>query len=213
MINYEVKRIKSKECKEYIIQHHYTHGCSNSPSACYGLFDNDTLIGACVFACPCSENVRSSVFGVELKDSVTELHRLFVIDGTPKNTESWFISKCLKLLVEDKPIIKAVISFADPMQGHKGIIYQATNAYYCGKSGKATFYLDDKGKLHHPRKSGRNISKAEAAEKGWKPVKCEGKHRYLYILGSDKKEHRKLLKLCKLTLSKNYENINELLRE
>lgn len=195
MINYEVRKIPCKIGRQYIIENHYSHGCHNAPN-CYGLFDNDELIGVCAFACPCSENVRSSVFGKEHKDAVTELHRLHIKDVTPKNTESWFISRCLKLLQIDKPNIKAVISFADPAFGHKGIIYQATNAYFCGKSNSAIFYVDENGKLHHPRNNGHNITKQEAENNGWKPIKCEGKYRYLYILGKDKREHKFLIKNC-----------------
>ena len=82
--------------KEYIIEHHYSHGCHNGPSPCYGLFEKEKLIGVLMFATPCSENVRSSVFGKEYKDSITELHRLHILDCTPSNTESWFISQCFK---------------------------------------------------------------------------------------------------------------------
>lgn len=197
MIDYEVRKIPSKVGREYIIEHHYSHGCHNSPT-CYGLFDNGNLIGVCAFACPCSENVRSSVFGVDYKDSVTELHRLHILDVTPKNTESWFVSRCLKLLKEERPHICAVISFADPMQGHNGTIYKALNAYECGTSGKATFYQDSNGKLHHPRNNGHNITRKEAEEKGWIPVKCEGKHRFLFLLPKDRRERKELIGRCKL---------------
>lgn len=197
MIDYNVRKIPSKIGRDYIIKHHYSHGCHNAPT-CYGLFDKDELIGVCAFACPCSENVRSSVFGEDYKNSVTELHRLHILDVTPKNTESWFISRCFNMLKQDKPYIKAVISFADPMQGHVGTIYKATNAYFCGTSGKATFYEDENGKLHHPRNNGHNISITEAKEKGWKPVKCEGKYRYLFLLPKDKREKRFLKNICKI---------------
>ena len=86
-----------------------------------------------MFACPCSENVRASVFGDKYKDNVTELHRLHILDVTPKNTESWFIVRCLKLLKELKPQIEAVISFSDTTIGHNGTIYKATNAYRAGR--------------------------------------------------------------------------------
>ena len=101
MKNYDVKRISCAQAKEYIIKNHYSHGCHNGPSPCYGLFDNEQLIGCLMFATPCSEAVRASVFGAEYKDNVTELHRLHILDVTPKNTESWFISRCLKLLKSD----------------------------------------------------------------------------------------------------------------
>lgn len=199
MINYEVKKIPSKLGKEYIIANHYTHGCHNGPM-CYGLFDGDNLIGVCAFATPCSENVRASVFGVEYKDWVTELHRLHILDITPKNTESWFISRCLKLLKQDKPNIRAVISFADTTEGHKGIIYQACNFYRCGTTGKATFYIDNEGRLRHPRQNGVNITKEMAAEKGWIPTVREGKNRYLILLPKNKKEKRMLKNMLKINI-------------
>lgn len=205
MNDYVVTRIPCKVAKEYIIENHYSHGCHNAPSPCYGLFEGIQLIGVLMFATPCSENVRASVFGKEYKDSVTELHRLHILDVTPKNTESWFISRCLKLLKKDKPQIKAVISFADSTVGHNGTIYKATNAYRIGMTGSATFYVDKDGRLRHPRQNGVNITKEMAAEKGWKPVKRSAKYRYLFLLPQSKAEKRKLIRMCKYDLSKEEE--------
>ena len=196
MISYNVARIPCKVAKEYIIKHHYSHGCHNAPSPCYGLFDGQSLIGVLMFATPCSEAVRASLFGEEYKSRVTELHRLHILDVTPKNTESWFISRCLKLLQIDKPQIRGVISFSDTTQGHYGVIYKATNAYRCGMTSKATFYLDENGRLRHPRQNGVNITKEMAKERGWTPVVRCSKNRYIYILG-DKRERKKFIKLCR----------------
>lgn len=200
MKNYIVKKIPCKMAKEYIKKNHYSHGCHNGPSPCYGLFEENKLIGCLMFATPCSENVRSSIFGEQYKDWVTELHRLHILDCTPKNTESWFISRCLKLLKEDKPQIKAVISFSDMTEGHSGVIYKATNAYRLGTTGKAKFYRDKDGRLRHPRQSGVNITEAMAKEKGWKSEIREAKNRYLYIIGNSKVERKKLIKMCKYDL-------------
>lgn len=200
MINYRVEQIACKMAKEYIKKNHYSHGCHNGPSPCYGLFDGQNLIGCLMFATPCSENVRASVFGVDHKDAVTELHRLHILDCTPKNTESWFISRCLKLLKQDKPQIKAVLSFADLTEGHTGIIYQATNAYRLGKTGKATFFMDESGRLRHPRQNGVNITADMAMEMNWTPVKRDAKARYLFLLPKSKCERRRLIKACKYAL-------------
>lgn len=196
MIGYTIARIPCKVAKEYIIKNHYSHGCHNAPSPCYGLFDEQNLIGVLMFATPCSEAVRSSLFGEEYKSCVTELHRLHIMDVTPKNTESWFISRCLKLLQIDKPQIRGVISFSDMTEGHNGTIYQATNAYRCGMTSKTTFYLDSEGRLRHPRQNGVNITKQMASERGWTPITRYSKNRYIYILG-DKRERKKFIKLCK----------------
>ena len=180
-----VKRIPRSTARRYIIKNHYSHGCHNAPSACYGLFWNGELIGVLVFAVSCSENVRASILGQGTEGEITELHRLHILDGTPKNTESFFVARCLRLLKIDMPEIKIVISFADPMEGHVGTIYQATNALYYGTSGSTTFYIDGSGRVRHPRQNGKNITSHDAKKRGWIPTKREGKHRYLWILDSD----------------------------
>lgn len=162
---YEVKRVDCKTAKEYIRKHHYSHGSHNAPSPCYALYEKDAIIGCLMFATPCSEAVRSSIFGSEYKDSVIELHRLHILDITPKNTESWFIARCLKLLKEDRPQTKAIISFSDTTEGHNGTIYQASGFYFIGKTSPTTFYVDENGRLRHPRQNGINITKEMAKEK------------------------------------------------
>jgi len=183
----------AKEAKPFVKEHHYSHGIHNGPM-CYGLFERLELVGVCAFATPCSENVCASVFGAEDKRSVTELHRLVLLDRMPKNTESWFISRALKQLKHDRPYYHAVLSFADATQGHVGTIYQATNAIYAGMSGKATFYLDETGRLRHPRQNGVNITAEIALRRGWRPTKRAGKHRYLFLLPDNKRHKRELLK-------------------
>lgn len=151
-----------------------------------------------MFSTPCSENVRASLFGVEYKNSVVELHRLHILDVTPKNTESWFISRCLKQLVIDRPQTWGVISFSDLTQGHKGTIYQASNFMFCGTTAKTTFYLDQNNRLRHPRQNGVNISLDMAVQRGWKPVKRDSKYRYIKIVGINHRELKKHKQLCKL---------------
>lgn len=197
MINYLIKQIPCKLAKEYIHKNHYSHGSHNLPSPCFGLYDGDNLIGCMMFATPCSEAVRASVFGVEYKNHVTELHRLHILDCTPKNTESWFIARCLKLLKQIKPQIWAVLSFSDITEGHEGVIYKATNAYRLGQTVPTTFYIDKDNRLRHPRQNGVNITKEIANEYGWKPVKRMGKNRYMWLLPDSKKHKKELIKLCK----------------
>ena len=92
MIDYQVKQIPFTLAKEYIHKYHYSRGSHNGASPCFGLYDNDNLIGCMMFATPCSEAVRASVFGKEYKNHVTELHRLHNNAGLisqPKQLASW----------------------------------------------------------------------------------------------------------------------------
>lgn len=191
LINYTVQRISAGLAKPFIIEHHYSHGCHNGPMT-WGLFDNENLIGVIAFATPCSENVRKSVFGEWGKKGVTELHRLVILDVTPKNTESWFIAEALRQLKKERPYINAVISFADGTEGHRGVIYQASNFLFCGTTSPARFFLDPDGRLRHPRQNGTNISLQEAEVRGWTPVRRDSKYRYVKLL-PDNKSHKKIL--------------------
>lgn len=188
-MNFDVQQINGTEATQYIRENHYTHTCHGRPFPCYGLFEGAEMIGALMFATPGSEAVRGSVFGPEYRHTVTELHRLHVVDGTPKNTESWFIARALRLLVERKPEIRAVLSFADSTEGHVGTIYQATNFIYTGATTARYFYRDQSGRLRSPRQEGKNITVAEALALGWTKEKRLPKHRYLKVVG-DRRERR-----------------------
>ena len=189
-LQYRVRKITKTEAVEYIKSNHYSRTCSPNPFPCYGLFDGYNLIGVLMFAVSVSENVRASIFGKGNEGQMTELHRLHIQDCTPKNTESWFIGKCIKFLKKEIPEIKAIISFADPAEGHQGTIYKATNFKFMGTTGKATFWRDKNGILRHPRQkthiNGKrvsyNITAEDAKNRGWTKEVRQGKLRYLIYL-------------------------------
>lgn len=197
--DYTVEIIPSSLGKDFIVKNHYSRGVHNGP-ICVGLLLEGKLVGVCAFAAPSSEAVRASVFGQHLKQAVIELHRLVLLDEVPKNAESFFIVRALRELKKYKPYYKAVLSFADPTQNHLGVIYQATNALYCGQSAPATFYLDQDGRLRHPRQNGVNITRTMAEERGWQPVKRKGKYRYLYLIADDKRDKKNLLGQLRLDI-------------
>lgn len=198
--DYYVAPVPASRGKEFVKEYHYSHGIHNGPMT-YGMFraNGDELVGVLAFATPSSEAVCASVFGPEFKRSVTELHRLVLLDEVPHNAESFFISRALKLLRSDRPNYAAVLSFADTTQGHRGVIYQATNALYCGTTGRSTFYEDQTGRLRHPRQNGVNITLKAAKDRGWIPVKRDAKHRYLFLLPMSRSERKTWLSRLLLT--------------
>lgn len=58
---------------------------------------------------------------------VLELNRLWVDDRLPRNTESWFVARSLRLLPP-----RIIVSYADLAQGHSGYVYRALNFDYAG---------------------------------------------------------------------------------
>ena len=117
--DYDVKEIDSRVAVAFVLRYHYAKGCSNAPGPCFGLFDRKTwrLMGVMIFANSCSEAVRESVFGKPHKESVTELHRLVLLDEAPHNSESMFVARALRKLKRLRSHLSAVVSFADVSKG------------------------------------------------------------------------------------------------
>lgn len=117
--------VSSRLAAETVIEHHYLH--RRPPiSYAYGLFRGIRLLGVCTFGIPPSRHLQISVCP-QSPDQVIELNRLWVDDECPRNTESWFVSRCLQQL---PPHI--VVSYADTNEGHAGFIYRALSWHYAG---------------------------------------------------------------------------------
>lgn len=120
-----VKRVQRKDITEFIEKWHYSgsiNGCISD--YCYGLFDSENLIGAIFYGRMAMASQYKRFSGTE--SNVIELRRLCCIDDTPKNTESYFIGRSLRLLRNDWKK-GTVVSYADKEHGHSGIIYKASN--------------------------------------------------------------------------------------
>jgi len=144
----------------------------------------DRLIGVAIYGNPMSRHHKD----------ILELRRLCLIDDTPRNTESWFISRTLKWLGANTDYT-SVISFADPNHGHAGTIYKASNFEYTGLEDNGNPRVVQYGdKQYHIRqyyqKKGGDYSpdalKLQAAVKSGEAeiIKQERKHRYMYYLRS-----------------------------
>ncbi len=117
------------------------------------------LVGVAVFSHPCNDAVLTSVFGGEATESV-ELGRFVLLDDVAGNGETWFLAWCFDVL--RKRELRGVVAFSDPhprhdvsgrvvMPGHIGVISQAHNGHYLGRSRKRTLYLLPDGAVFSAR--------------------------------------------------------------
>lgn len=126
---YKVKIISKKYCKEWLLKKHYLKRMT-SFTYCYGLYLDINLVGVCTFGNAIPLQMKKSICGEKYMHLVYELNRLITNDNLHKNSTSFFVSNCLKML--PKPLI--IVSYADKSFGHTGYIYQATNFYFTGES-------------------------------------------------------------------------------
>ena len=150
-----VDRIPKDIAKDYIKQNHYLKDIK-SADITYGLFVfrrpeykkmyegkipypekfnawivRPHLVGVAVYCNPVGAGTWNSIsFEIKAQKEIKELHRLYVADNilhAMKNGESFLISNSIKLIKQDYPEVKCLVSYAAPELLHKGTIYQASN--------------------------------------------------------------------------------------
>lgn len=125
--------VKPEEVHPLVLKH-YLHKWPQNIKLIYGIYHLDKLIGAVVYGDPQSGAISSLKTDLNPPE-VVELKRLFIEDiPTLPYVESYVIAKTLKMVKQDLPAVKVVITFADDKEGHLGTIYQATNAIYLGRT-------------------------------------------------------------------------------
>ncbi len=212
-----VREIDRKIAKKLIVKNHYSHqwtkcthalGLFTTTGREHSFFDEpeEKLIGAICYGDPIGRNSGASISLAVPRTAVFELVRLFVFDGYGGNIESYLIGESFRWLKKNRPDIKALISYSDPMQGHVGTVYQATNWIYQGNnirwSDSWLFRFEEGGKWQHgrtifPYYGTNDIKKMKGLVKNDFWVKKEvKKHRYVYLLGT-KGDRKKALRKIK----------------
>lgn len=217
-----VRQIEKSIAENIIVKNHYTHKWSLCQVA-YGIFyiteidsqffdeKEEKLIGCIVFGQPVGRSAAESISECIKINEVFELTRLFIFDGIDygTNMESYCLSQSIKLLKRDFPHIKALITYADGEQGHKGIIYQACGFYYQGNSALAlmpNYSVSLIGPPNYKWIHSRTISstygshnvehlKRKIGHTFWRK-KESSKHRYVWFL-CDKVEKKNIMKKLK----------------
>lgn len=178
-----VEAIDSRAAAELVIAEHYLH--RRPPiSFAFALKQESKILGVCTFGTPPSRHLQMSACPSD-PSKVIELNRLWVDDACPKNTETWFVSRCLALMPP-----RIVVSYADTREGHVGYIYRAGNWNYSGitdaeRKTPRFDYVPTNGK--HSRDAFRSNDFVR--------VRRQPKHKYWLTTGNRRERHD-LGKLC-----------------
>jgi hypothetical protein len=108
---------------------HYSHTARSQQQVhVFTLSREGRVVGCAIFGKPMSRHYDSDTL---------ELRRFVLVQEMPKNTESFFLSKCLKWIQKNDRSIVRIVTFADPNQGHEGTIYKASNFLFDGEENSA----------------------------------------------------------------------------
>lgn len=142
-----IKPVSRDLAHSIIKANHYSRTIVNNSYAFYGLYFNGELVGVSTWGYAMNPSSAKNIVSGTANDEYMELNRLWVDDIMPRNTESQFISGCIKLIKHHFPKVGWVQSFADERCRCKGVIYQACNFVYVG-SHKSMFVEYD-GMMFH----------------------------------------------------------------
>lgn len=173
----------------YACEHWHYSGCVPAgPSVKVGAWEDGRFIGALIFGLGASKYLGKK-YGLAGPECC-ELTRIALREHV--NPVSRIASIAIRMFKRKCPGTRLLVSFADPVQDHYGIIYQAMNWVYAGRSAKKPRYVDRFGKEHHNRvvtASGmaKQFDGFKRCTKKSDCIKTErpGKHRYLFPLDDD----------------------------
>ena len=163
-----------KEAIEAIKHNHYTHSVPSGKS--YYLKVYDALV---VWSIPANKNIAKFVLGRE--GSVWELSRLWAPDNHGKNLLTLAIGQAVRFIKRtENP--DALVSYADPSQGHHGGVYRAASWQHHGTSEEVRAYRTVEGQVVSRRafhSGNRSLKKAEIEALGYVELRLPGKERFV----------------------------------
>ncbi len=132
---------------QIIRANHYSGTIVNNSYAFYGLFSGSDLMGVSQWGYAMNPASAKNIVKGTANDEYMELNRLWVDDAMPRNTESQFISGCIKLIKHHFPKVGWIQSFADERCVCKGVVYQACNFGYYGAH--KSMFVEFEGVMYH----------------------------------------------------------------
>ncbi|WP_448167688.1 Mom family adenine methylcarbamoylation protein [Burkholderia ambifaria] len=175
------------EAATYAVMHwHYSKRMPMPPLVRVGVWESGKFIGCVLFGRGASPHLGAPYGLTQLE--CCELVRIALTKHvTPV---SRIVKLAIKLLRENSPGLRLIVSFADANQGHHGGIYQAGNWLYLGKSAASVEYFHE-GRWKHQREVSGGAFGGErkiADASGLPKRRTDGKHRYVMPLDERMRE-------------------------
>jgi hypothetical protein len=165
------------EAARYAVENwHYSESMPAGKLVKVGAWENGKFIGVVLFGRGANNNIGKP-YRLE-QTAACELVRIALTKHiTPV---SKIAAIAMRFLKANSPGLRLIISYADPLQGHHGGIYQAGNWIYCGTS-QAQQEVMHNGKIMHKRTANSLFGTIKGMQKS--PIMW--KHKYLMPLDNE----------------------------
>lgn len=139
----------SHDAAKYAVMHwHYSRTMPVGKLVRVGVWEHGKFIGCVLFGSG-SPGVHQLGIALGATNRCAELVRVALTSHDAP--VSRIVAIAIRVLRKQSPNLGALVSYADPAQGHVGSIYQAGGWTYTGTSGALTVYTDNRGKVYHSR--------------------------------------------------------------
>lgn len=124
-----VKVIPSKIANEFVKKNHYSGKVVPNSTLHFGAFLDNKLHGVLSYGSPMMKIKALPLVENTKWNEMLELNRMAFDDYLPKNSESRCIAISIKLIKQNAPHIKWILSYSDGTQCGDGTIYRASGFY------------------------------------------------------------------------------------
>jgi len=179
----------SYEAAKYAVMHwHYSKAMPVGKTVRMGIWEGGQFIGAVIFT---SGSAGVGNFG---RGSGIDTLEVAELARVALSVHECPVTQILRISIEKlrraQPGLRLLLSYADPEQGHLGVVYQAGNWIYTGVSAPDVAYYDAQGKRWHSRSISESgykkrlgrLTRCPKPQDMVRMVDLPQKHRYLYPL-------------------------------
>jgi len=171
----------SHEAARYACERwHYSRSVPAGKNVYLGVWESSTFIGAVIFGMGSGNSTNGARFGLRDRFEVAELVRIAL--RRHHNAVSRVIAIAVRFIRRQSPGLRLLISFADPVQGHHGGVYQASGWQYTGFTKSDVLYRIRSGWVHH------RTATAKGSAAGLQSRPIPPKHRYLLPLDAEMRQ-------------------------
>lgn len=194
-----VAPIDTKDARRIVLAKHYMRTWPQGAKVAFGVLDGSKAVGVAVFGYSSATEAKVAKLAHGLaRDEYLEMQRLWISDAYGHNTESFVLSKIMKLLREQTKV-KLVVTHAGGCKNDCGIVYQASAWLYFGSEPCHDFFLTDAGEyknivaaMRFGRVDTKGKTPQQIGEEVFGPGRIIDSHRYLYAYPIHKGIRRRL---------------------
>lgn len=174
--DWEVRRIDLEQGRQFIAQHHYAGGASNTAVAVHGLFRHGRgeLMGVAWWLPPTKPAAQSVASDWR---NVLALSRLVIAPGAPTNAATFIQARAIRLLPARWTTL---LTYADQWRNHTGHIYRIFGWQYLGETEPKPIYVLN-GRQVSVKAGPKTRSRLEMLEMGAVCVGRSKKHKFRFV--------------------------------